>query len=254
MTNWIPSALLAGITSAFAGSSNQPWTENTTPAVTPENTACTVRLNKIHGEESTIFDERYIGTKHEDQVSYAWPHSGISYIQNGTIEGTQPTEMELSFQTDSGLHNWLMPDGQTYYHSDTWAARMDENAGQDKTASFALSFLGTKSVLYDSKYTNWDVSVEVDIENPTTCLNIRNEMETPQEQLPQFYALGRNSNDWAEKLWSQTGYPEDVPTLIGMDGTNGVTIIPREERLKQDHASGQLLENYDSIAPPWKPQ
>ncbi len=239
------SAVLLALGISFSSSADQPWQEDAQTTSVP-TVACTVRLNEYN--DGAPIDERFRNTQYADQTKYSsFTHSGITYTQHAELDNTLPKTMELSYQAESGLHNWYMPD-ETYYKSDSWASDMEDENGYSKPISFALSALGTQATLYDSRYTNWTESAEVSITDAATCLTIREHLE--QTDLPEFYAFGRNSNDFAKEVWAQTGLSSDFEIL---EKTHGVDIIDRAARIENDLESGQLKDNYEDLPPPWNP-
>lgn len=233
---------VASIAPLFSQVVNQAFTEQATLVPKASSPACTVRFNRY--DDGAPIDERYINTQHADDTKYGGiTHSGITYTQNGTLNGVAAQNTDVSFQAEAGLDDWYMPDGH-YYESDSGTPGLDTYVG---------SPIGrVDGVLYDSRYTNWTQSAEVEIESPQTCLNVRKALE--ERPLPAFNALniwgGKNSNGYAERIWENTGFPTDFDDL---KNTTGVKMISREERLTQDRASGQLQSDYSALPPPWKP-
>jgi hypothetical protein len=119
-------------------------------------------------------------------------------------------------------------------------------------------------VRYDARFTNWTNSVEVAIDNPQMCLNVRRELL--EKPLPQFSAQkvitlsgAENANQFAARVWAQTGQPTwddttKAPSLDTYKGMTGIRFIDRETRLSEDRANGQLSAKPDANIPPaWKP-
>ncbi|MCB1783666.1 MAG: hypothetical protein KDI13_06680 [Alphaproteobacteria bacterium] len=237
----IAAASAAGLLTFNAAAAPPVDKTQVTPAATQP--ACTVRLNIINRETllTDTIDERYIGTKYADSnfsgLNYPFGWEGISYAQTGTIGGKPAANYEVSLQAESGLKDWNMPSAgfsatPQYYEPAT------PPAGNIIT--------GTTSYLYDARYTNWSQSAEVRIDNPDTCLSIRDAIEHP----PSEFSLRHNGNEFAETTFAKTGYPTDFDEL---KNTPGVTIIDRETRLEQDRASGQLpMPTATNLPAPWK--
>lgn len=236
---------LVGLSSAAFAAAAAPPPENASLTAQPASAACTVRFNRY--DDGAPIDERYINTPSAESTKYkGFTHSGITYDQPTHLKGTDPAHIDVSFQAEAGLHNWYMPNGEYHESDSTWAA------GE----TYIGSLLGVEGVLYDSKYTNWTQSVEVEIYDPEKCISVKQELEKP---LPSFNPLnhliderlpGADSNEYAKNVWSKTGFTTNFEDLKHADG---VTLIDRDTRLDQDHASGQLKSDYSTLPPAWKP-
>ena len=226
----------------FGVAASQPWVEEASVNSVSEP-ACIVGYKRYEGEKVPV-DERYLGTKYVDEGSgdfdsklyyEGWKWSGITYSQPEAIGDREAITRDVSFQAEAGLHNYYGPDG-TYYESNSDHPMIETTVG---------SFFGVEGVLYDSRYTNWTESYEVAIDDPATCISIRNETE---KELPTFnttnyfvgnWAPGVGSDEYAKTVWAHTGVTGNLDKL-GSGNVEGVTIVDRETRIAQDIESGQL--------------
>lgn len=211
---------VARVFEAFNTEASVPFTEQHA-MVGPPPVACVVRWNR--------YDD---STKYPDFMT----HSGITYDQPAAIENNPPIKLDVSFQAESGLDDYHMPDGSYYKSNSPWPW----------AETYIGGFVGVEGVLYDAKYTNWTESVEAQIDDPKACILIKNKLVADMAYPPDFNTIFHNSNDYAQGIWAYTGLPTDYD-LLKEDPR--VSII----RLEQDLTRGQLQSDYSNIQPAWKP-
>lgn len=241
-TNAVILAGLVGVSaSAFADVAPRPAQETQLTAQASQP-ACTVRLNRY--TDNAPIDERYINTKYADSLRSSNSFSGITYVQQGTLEQKNdafrimdrtPATIDASFRSNDDIDGLIMADKHYHYSI--------------KPSGY------TVGTIIPAQYMNWTQSFETDLNDPKACLNIRHSIVSWP---PDYTSLGsilsgkatHTSDSFAESVWKNTGLPSDSASLLQ---NPAVRAIDRETRLNQDHISGQLKDDYSAMPPPFKP-